>query len=199
MAEWNMAEWQIVAQADSIENFQYAVPSVDDLPAGTPVNLHIQLPQWAPVGGLANLFMAEWVAQRFIDEAHVRITDVRSDDAYSVTIDGEVTGTPVHLILFGVGAILLAVLGIAIVYAISITLQAYMTIKREETRLKAWNDTYTAELARGLTPAEAAAIANKQLESITPPEKESEKTNWGLIALGAAAIVVGGMIISKKL
>ena len=86
--------WKTIVEANSLDEFQSAQPSVGDLPAGTPVKLTFEFPHWYPLAGIANIAEAEWVAQRFYDEAHIQVTDVNSPDAWHVVIEGKIVGTP---------------------------------------------------------------------------------------------------------
>ena len=100
--------WKTIVEANSLDEFQSAQPSVGDLPAGTPVKLTFEFPHWYPLAGIANIAEAEWVAQRFYDEAHIQVTDVNSPDAWHVVIEGKIVGTPVLAIVIAVGAIVVA-------------------------------------------------------------------------------------------
>ncbi len=193
------ATWQTVAQADSLETFKSAIPSIDDLPEGTPVNIHIEFPSWLPAGPIANLAGAEWVAQRFASEADIHITDVHSESLYSMDIDGIASGWAVPVGIIIIVAILSA-LGIA--YITSITLTAYWNQISKEEAYAQWNKVYDAQIAAYATPAEAVAAANAAVAAAAkaaiaqPINPTSDIVKYvaigagvlGIAALGIAAI-----------
>ena len=86
----------------------------------TKVKIRIEVPSWAPVGRLADLAGAEWIAQQFAP-AEVRVIDVYGNWHW-MEIVGVAEGTPV-LLLVTIIVGMLAALGIT--YLISkIVLQA---------------------------------------------------------------------------
>jgi hypothetical protein len=101
--------YETIISADSIEDFENQATS-RDLPPGTKVKIRIELPAWAPIGVLADMFGAEWVASRFVP-AEMVVDDVYGSWRW-VEITGTVYGTPV-LILVTVIVGMLAALGIA--------------------------------------------------------------------------------------
>ena len=101
--------YRTVVSANSVTEFQERAPDYD-LPPGSKVRIYIELPAWAPVGKLADLFGAEWVAQQFAP-ADVRVTDVYGNWHW-IKIEGVVEGTPV-LLLVTVIVGMLSALGIA--------------------------------------------------------------------------------------
>jgi len=111
--------YQTVVSATSVDEFQDKAPDID-LPPGTKVKIRIELPPWAPVGRLADLAGAEWVAQWFVP-AEVKVIDVYGNWHW-IEIVGVVEGTPV-LLLVAIIVSMIAALGIT--YFISkIILQA---------------------------------------------------------------------------
>ena len=111
--------YQTIVSATSVDEFQSEAPDID-LPPGTKVKIRMELPPWAPVGKLADLAGAEWIAQQFAP-AEVRVTDVYGNWHW-MEIEGVVEGTPV-LLLVTIIIGMLSALGIA--YLISkIVLQA---------------------------------------------------------------------------
>lgn len=190
--EWTF--WETIVQADSLENFKRSVPSIDDLPDGTPINIHIEFPSWFPAGPIANLAGAEWVAQRFQSEADIEITDVRSESLYSMDIDGVARGwvVPVGVIII---AGILTALGIA--YLVSITLSARYTMQSKQDAYEAWQAAFNALIDAGATPTEAAEGANGKVKQAAeaatkqPPVPVNELAKYGVIALVAVAGIVG--------
>ena len=99
--------WKTIVEANSLDEFKAASNrTVNDLPAGTPVRLTFELPAWMPAAPLADMAGAEWVAQRFYNEAHIRIDNVYGEGWHTVVFEGTVVGTPVLAIIIAVGAIL---------------------------------------------------------------------------------------------
>jgi len=66
--------WTVIAQG-SLEEFQAAQPEIGELPKGTKLKLEIDTSPW-PVAPLADLWGAEWVAERVLNEAGAEIVDV---------------------------------------------------------------------------------------------------------------------------
>ena len=104
-----MASYKVIAQGNSVEELQQAIPTVDDIPPGSPTRITITLPSWAPIGGIADIGGAEYIASWFVGEMDV--TDVRSPNGTTIVIEGRAVGAlPLTLIFIVVG--LLAALGI---------------------------------------------------------------------------------------
>ena len=102
--------WKTIVEANSLDGFKAASgKTVNDLPAGTPVRLTFELPAWMPVAPFADMAGAEWVAQRFYREAHIRLSDVRGEGWRTVVFEGVVTGSLVLTITIAVVAILIAI------------------------------------------------------------------------------------------
>ena len=66
--------WAVLAEG-SLEEFQAAQPEISELPKGTRIKLEIDTSPW-PVAPLADLWGAEWVAERVFNEAGAEIVDV---------------------------------------------------------------------------------------------------------------------------
>ena len=104
----------LVATGTSVDDL-HPVGTVDDLPPGTPFTIFIQLEWWAPVGGFADLFLAEWVARQMYDVGESTITDVEGGWHW-VKIHCVAVGVPVPFIIAAIVAIIIAI-GIAVMIA----------------------------------------------------------------------------------
>ena len=101
--------WQEILKATSEAEAREAKPAIADIPAGTEVQINIDLPWYAPAGKLADLAGTEFWAQKLYSE--VQVTDVEGDWHY-IIIRGRAKGVipvAIALIVFGV----LAVIGLA--------------------------------------------------------------------------------------
>jgi len=66
--------WVTIVEANSLEEFKTATPTVAELPKGTKIKLRLELK--APVGNLITLFPASWWASKLLPEGIV-VTDVK--------------------------------------------------------------------------------------------------------------------------
>ncbi len=97
--------WQTIMQGDSLEAFGEATPTIDDLPAGT--RFRIVVDTTLPVGPIADIWGAEWLADQLLDY-DARVIDVHSNGWYQAVIEMEALGTPVLLIVFAIIAAIAA-------------------------------------------------------------------------------------------
>lgn len=67
--------WVTIAQGTSLEEFQASRPPIADLPKGTKLLLRVELPWWAPIGWLADLYGMEWWMGLFAPEG-ITVDDV---------------------------------------------------------------------------------------------------------------------------
>ena len=95
--------WTVLAQGTP-EEFQTALPSIENLLSGTPVKLEINTYPY-PIAPIADLWGMEWVVERLAGSG-MDITEVQSDGWYEVDVYG-VTHTPVTLIIIAIAAVLL--------------------------------------------------------------------------------------------
>ena len=105
--------WVTMAWGTSVEEFQASKPPVSELPSGTRMQLIIDTPWWAPIAPLADLFSAEWVAQRLLAEADARIIDVEGRGWHRIVVHMEVASPGWPLVIIGVIAGLLFTAGLA--------------------------------------------------------------------------------------
>ena len=105
--------WITLARGASVEEFQASKPPVSELPTGTRMQLIIDTPWWAPIAPLADLFGAEWVAQRLLTEADTRIIDVEGQGWHRIVVHMKVASPGWPLVIIGVIAMLLVLGGVA--------------------------------------------------------------------------------------
>lgn len=105
--------WVTLAQGASVEEFQASKPPVSELSSGTRMQLIIDTPWWAPIAPLADLFGAEWVAQRLLNEADTVITDVEGQGWHRIVVHMKVASPGWPAVIIGVIAVLLFTAGLA--------------------------------------------------------------------------------------
>lgn len=111
-----MSEKLVFNSFDELRAYQ----SDRDYAPGSSIKIKIDLPWYAPVGNLADMFGTEWVVQRFTD-ADIIVDDVYGS-TYTVTIEGTMYGTP-WLLIAAVLIGLISVLGISyFIHKITVTI-----------------------------------------------------------------------------
>jgi len=120
--------WTEIARANTIAELQNIVPTYADIPAGTEVNIHLELQWWAPIGKLADMAGAEWWAPR-LAQCHMDVIDVSGNWHY-IDIRGIARGMPVVL-LIAIIAASVVVLGLG-VYISSVVITANIETKKLE-------------------------------------------------------------------
>ena len=170
--------WTEVARASSEDELRSLVPLYEDIPAGTPVKIRLELQWWAPIGKLADMAGSEWWVPR-LAEADMDVTDV-SGNWHWIEINGMSRGMPVVLLLAIIaGAV--AVLGLG-VYIVSVVISANM----EKAKLEQANEWLRA----GYTPAQVSQMLGAA--TFTPGLLPGTS---GLAAgLGIGTIVIIGLI-----
>ena len=96
--------WELIAESSSPEALEDSA-YIDSVPSGSELRMDISTYPY-PVAPLANVWGAEWVAQRLLNVG-AEITDVRSDGWYTISVYMR-TNTPLFPILAAVAAILIA-------------------------------------------------------------------------------------------
>lgn len=101
-----MALWTTLAEGSSLDEFQASLPSVSELPKDTRIRLAIETPWYAPVAPLADLFGAEWVAQRLLAEGGAIVTDVEGVGWHKIVVHMKSDPVQVVLLIFAIAALL---------------------------------------------------------------------------------------------
>lgn len=101
--------WITMAEGASLEEFQACTPPYTELPKGTKLKLTIETPWYVPIAPLADLFFAEWVAAKFINEAGAEIIDVEGIGLNTIIVHME--ADPVWLVplIWSIAAVALSV------------------------------------------------------------------------------------------
>lgn len=105
--------WITLAEGASVEEFQASKPPVSELSSGTRMQLIIDTPWWLPIAPLADLFGAEWVAQRLLNEADAVLTDVEGQGWHRIVVHMKVASPGWPAVIIGVIAVLLFTAGLA--------------------------------------------------------------------------------------
>lgn len=95
--------WEVLAQG-SFEEFQAYEPQIN-LPKGTKMRLEIDTSPW-PVAPLANLWGAEWVAQKLLDDSGAEVKDVYGQGWTKVIVDMEADPVWVPFVIIAIASIL---------------------------------------------------------------------------------------------
>ena len=154
--------WTEIARAKTTEELQNLVPTYADIPAGTEVNIHLELQWWVPIGKLADLAGAEWWAPR-LAQADMDVIDVSGNWHY-IDIRGIARGMPVVL-LIAILASAVAILGIG-AYISSVVITANMETKKLEQANEWLRAGYTPEQVSQML---GAATFTPSLPSIPTP------------------------------
>ena len=180
--------WQLILKASNEAEAREAKPAIADIPAGSEVQINIDLPVWAPVGRLADLAGAEFWASKLYPE--VQVTDVEGNWHY-IIIHGRAIGAfpiAIALIVFGVlGVFGLAAFATVSVYA-NITEQQKIAVDRETAKIEATKEL----LDRGYEIGDVTTW----LEGIkTPPPEAANivdqfKTTLPALGIGTGAIIL---------
>ncbi len=187
--------WQTIVEGSTAQELEAAVPAISDLPAGTPLVIHIELQAWMPVAGLANLAGMEWWAERL--SSHVRVKDVSSLDAHTIEISGDVTGTPVILIVGLVVAALTMVFGITwlisnIRLSADVVKQAEIQQVTEQTRTEfyeRWEPVLGPEAARDLLAGVTTPTVQQKADN--PSLTDDLKTALGTTVSWLPIAIIG--------
>jgi len=97
--------WQTLAQG-SLEEFQAAQPEIAELPKGTRIKLEIDTSPW-PVAPLADLWGAEWVAERVFNETGAEIVDVEGVGWNRIIVWMRGSPVPVMPLIYVLAAIII--------------------------------------------------------------------------------------------
>lgn len=109
--------WITLAEATSLEEFEATVPPITELDKGTRLKLRIELPEWAPIGKLADIASAEFWAQ-WLGPEGVTVIDVYGD-WYWIEMTAEVDPPLGTLALIAIIAAAIAVLPFSIALLIA--------------------------------------------------------------------------------
>lgn len=96
--------WRTLAQGNTLEEFQGSSPPVSELPKGTKLRLTLEMPWYAPIAPLADLWGAEWVAQRMLEEG-VIVEDVEGIGLNTIVVHMR-AASPVVPIIWAIVAII---------------------------------------------------------------------------------------------
>lgn len=170
--------WQTIVEANSLEEFQSARPTIYEVPTGSEVVIRIELVAWAPIGKLADLAGAEWWGQKLAPE--LRVADVYGNWHW-MEIRGIATGMApvvlIPLIVFG-----LAALGWGAWIYSKIKISADVK-EREEAKIEFIEE----RLREGYTPEQI----DRWLEGIESPPPGIELPKW----LAPAGIGIGTILL----
>jgi len=182
--------WQLILKASSEAEAREAKPAIADIPAGSEVQINIDLPVWAPVGRLADLAGVEFWASKLYPG--VQVTDVEGNWHY-IVIHGRAIGAfpiAIALIVFGVlGVVGLAAFATVSIYA-NITEQQKIATEREAAKIEA-----TYEILR-LRPELTFGEVTSWLEGITTPPPEHKgiidqfKATLPAVGIGTGVIIL---------
>lgn len=188
MAEIN---WQTVAEAGSIGEFQSLIPAVQDIPPGAAIKIEFTLPWWMPIAGIADIAGAEWWARRFdaVNNSMI-VDDVYGDGAYKVVIRGTAIGIAPVVIIAIVAAGLIA-LGLVCTTLIRLSADK-VTIATLKATVATTLATEASTLASyGFTPEQIQDIFSHQstaTEAVNPPEEDGSTLGsisniimWGVV------------------
>ena len=177
--------WQLILKASNEAEAREAKPAIADIPAGSEVQINIDLPVWAPVGRLADLAGAEFWASKLYPE--VQVTNVEGNWHY-IIIHGRAIGVfpiAIALIVFGVlGVVGLATFATVSIYS-NITEQQKVAAERETAKIEATKEL----LDRGYEIGDVTAW----LEGIKTPPPEAKSVIDSIlpkIGIGAGAIIL---------
>ena len=113
--------WQMIAEGSSLEEFQASgsTSPYSELAHDAPAELIIQTPWYLPIAPLADLFGAEWVADRLLNEAGMVLVDVEADGYYKIIV---------HM-KGDIGFLLAAVIVIASICGVAALAISYMSLR----------------------------------------------------------------------
>lgn len=98
--------WRTLAEANNPEDFAAIQPPINELPKGTKVRITFETPWYLPIAPLADLFFfAEWVADMFINDAGVTITDVEGQGFYKIIVHGDVDPAWVPALIWAIAIV----------------------------------------------------------------------------------------------
>lgn len=180
--------WRTILTANSAQEVEsgQVQPTIDELPAGTPVKVHIELADWAaPFGKLTDLAGAEWWAPR-LAEVDLDVTDVYGTWG-SFTIEGTARGMAVMTALV---AIVSALAALGIVYFVTSMLMEASIAEQKKA------DTLNRLIDEGYSPEEASRAVEKLEVEPTLPELPSPA---GLgIGIGTLALIALGLYLVTR-
>ena len=177
--------WQLILKASNEAEAREAKPAIADIPAGSEVQINIDLPVWAPVGRLADLAGTEFWASKLYPE--VQVTDVEGNWHYIIIYGRAIGAFPIAiaLIVFGVlGVVGLATFATVSIFA-DITEQQKVAAERETAKIEATKEL----LDRGYEIGDVTAW----LEGIKTPPPEAKSVIDSIlpkIGIGAGAIIL---------
>ena len=199
--------WQQILKATSEAEARAAKPAIADIPAGTEIQINIDLPIWLPVGKLADLAGIELLAQRFwADKLYpkMRVTDVEGNWNY-IIIRGKAIGVAPLAIFLAVWAaikipIIISLIGaaagfIAVTIFANITEQQRIAAQREVVKAEA-TEAIISAMERGVIPSAPLSDITAWLEGIkTPPPEAASIVDQFKAALPALGISAGVLLL----
>jgi hypothetical protein len=196
--------YQIIAEARNLDELRYVTPNIDDIPAGSVVNIHVNFAEYLNAEEVAREWNADIASLKAAMAEHIQVTRV-SGSLQSVDIEGIVTGSPVIAVI-AVIIVGLSVLGIVyvsawaitkIVISCNITKQITATAKEVEALAKAGYS--TAEILSLLEgQGKVVKTAGDVLAKTTTPSP-SLAAGLGIPgwALAIAAVLLAYVLIKK--
>ena len=180
--------WQEILKATSEAEAREAKPAIADIPAGTEVQINIDLPWYAPAGKLADLAGIEFWGSKLYSE--VDVTDVEGNWHY-IIIHGKAKGAlpiAIALVVFGVLIVVgLATFATVTIYA-NVTEQQKIAAEHEIAKIEATE--------RLLDRGYSIGDVTDWLEGIrTPPPEAADIVDQFKSALPAIGIGTAGIII----
>jgi len=114
--------WKVLAEGN-LSEFQAAEPEISELPKGTRIKLEIDTGMW-PIAPLADLWGAEWVAQRIYNETGAEIIDVEGVGWNKIIVWMRGSPVPVIPLIYVIAAVII-IAGLAyIVHEIRLSIEA---------------------------------------------------------------------------
>ncbi len=169
--------WTEIVRASTADELQNTIPAYSEIPAGTEVNIHLELQWWAPIGKLADMTGAEWWAPQ-LAQADMDVIDVSGNWHY-IDIRGRARGMPVVLLIVIIAAAV-AVLGLG-VYLASVIITANMETKKLE-QVNEW-------VLAGFSPEQIAQmLEGVKFEPTTPSLPAIAGISTGVLIVGAIVL-----------
>lgn len=172
--------WATVYESQSGQALESIQPTYSEIPAGSLVDIEITLVKWAPVARLADLAGAEWWGQQLAG-AELKVTDVEGVGNYTIIIHGTAVGLA-PLLLIGVLAVCLTILGVSIAWITTVRITANI----EEKKLEVVKE----GMRLGYTPEQISQVLEGVKTSYTP------SLNLPTVAgISAGVLVVGAVVL----
>ena len=181
--------WETIVEASSVEELEYAIPTVSELPHGTEIIIRFDLPLWVPIGKLADLAGSEWWGQMLAGSG-MKVTDVRGNWHW-MEIHG--IANAVHLAIL-IPLIITAVrwLGIAFLSWMSVKISANIITKPAEIVKE--REAAKIEFIEKWAPIYGTETVKEWLEGIKSPPPAIKLPEGLGLGIGAGVIVLAALV-----